>query len=70
MFGSLEIVTLMGPFIQSRKFMSLKFTGEFFVMTMKNDGKFEDEMTPQFKIDMRNLTNFDPSTRKSQTFAL
>ena len=39
-------------------------------MTMKNDGKFEDEMTPQFKIDMRNLTNFDPSTRKSQIFAL
>ena len=23
-----------------------------------------------FKTDMRNLTNFDPSTRKSQKFAL
>ena len=23
-----------------------------------------------FKIDMRNLTNFDPSTQKSQKFAL
>ena len=41
-----------------------------FVMTMKNDAKFEEELTCQFKIDMRNLTNFDPSTRKSQKFAL
>ena len=58
------------PFIQSRKCMSLKFTGEFCVMTMKNDTKFEQELTCQFKIDMRNLTFFDPSTRKSQKFAL
>ena len=50
--------------------MSLKFTGEFCVMTLKNDAKFEDELTYQFKIDMRNLTNFDPSSRKSQKFAL
>ena len=57
-------------FVQSRKCMSLKFTGEFCVMTMKNDAKFEEELTCQFKIDMRNLTNFDPSTRKSQKFAL
>ena len=34
------------------------------------DTKFEEELTCQFKIDMRNLTNFDPSTRKSQKFAL
>ena len=46
--------------------MSLKFTGELFVMTMKNDAKLEREMTCHFKLDMRNLTNFDPSTRKSQ----
>ena len=50
--------------------MSLKFTGEFCVMTMKNDAKFEEESTCQFKIDMRNLTNFDPSTQKSQKFVL
>ena len=25
---------------------------------MKNDAKFEEELTCQFKIDMRNLTNF------------
>ena len=40
-------------------------------MTLKNDGKSEEELTCQFKIDMRNLTNFDLSTRKSQkNFAL
>ena len=50
--------------------MSLKLTGEFFVMAVKNEAKFEEELTCQFKIDMRNLTNFDPSTRKSQNFAL
>ena len=31
-------------------------------MAMKNEAKFEEELTCQFKIDMRNLTNFDPST--------
>ena len=39
-------------------------------MTKKNDTKFEQELTCHFKIDMRNLTNFDPSTRKSQKFAI
>ena len=39
-------------------------------MTIKNDGKFEEELTCQFKIDMGNLTNFDPSTLKCQKFAL
>ena len=70
MFGSLKIGTLKGPFIQSKKYMSLKFTGEFCVMTMKNDAKFEEELTCQFKIDMMNLTNFGLSTQKSQNFAL
>ena len=50
--------------------MSFKFTEELCVMGMKNDAKFEKDLTCQFKIDMRNLTNFDPSTRKSQKFAL
>ena len=38
------------PFIQSRKCISLNFTGELFVMTMKNDAKFEKKLTCQFKI--------------------
>ena len=42
--------------------MSLKFTGELCVMTVKNDAKIEERLTYQFKIDMKNLTNFDPST--------
>ena len=50
--------------------MSLKFTGELCVMRMKNDAKFEEDSTCQFKIDMRHLTNFDLSTRKSQKFEL
>ena len=58
------------PFIQSRKCMNLKFTGELCVMTVRNDATFEEEMTSQFKIDMINLMNFDPSTQKSQKFAL
>ena len=32
-------------------------------MTMRNDAKFEEELTQQLKIDMRNLTICDPSTR-------
>ena len=42
--------------------MSLKFTEQLCVMTMRNDTKFEEEVTCYFKIDMRNLPNFDPST--------
>ena len=45
--------------------MTLNYTGKLCVMTMKNDSKPEKELTCQFKIDMKNLINFDPSTRKS-----
>ena len=61
---------LLDPFIQRKNYMSLKFTGELCVMTMKNDTKFEQELTAQFKVDMRNLTNLDPRTQKSQKIAL
>ena len=50
--------------------MSLKFTGELFVKTAKNNAKYEEELTYHFKIETRSLTNFDPSTRKSQKFLL
>ena len=50
--------------------MSLKFTEELFVINEINDTKIEEELTCCFKIDMKNLTNFDPSTRKSPKFAL
>ena len=45
MLESLKIGTLWDPFIQSRKCMSLKFTGEFCVKTLKNDVNFEEEST-------------------------
>ena len=48
--------------------MSLKFTGKLCVMKMKNDTKFEEDLTCQFEIDMRNLTDSDTRTRKSQKF--
>ena len=55
-----------GPFVQSRKGMNLKFTEELCVMIMNNNAKFEGKLTLHFKTDMRNLTNFDSSTRKSK----
>ena len=39
-------------------------------MTMKNDAKFDEDLTCQFKTDMRNLTNVNPSTQRYQKFAL
>ena len=38
-------------------------------MTLKSDAKFGEELTCDFKIDMKNLTNFDPNTQKSQKFS-
>ena len=51
-------------FAQSRKGMTLKFTEELCVMTMKNNAKFEEELTFHFKTDSRNLTNFDTEHSK------
>ena len=48
----------------------LKIYRELCVMTLKNDKKFKEELTCQFKTDMKNLMNCDPSTRKSQKCAL
>ena len=65
-----QLGLLWGPFIQSRKCMSLKFTGELCVTTIKNDRKFEKELTCQFKTDIRNLTSFDLGTQESHKFSL
>ena len=46
--------------------MSLKFTEELCVMTVKNDTKIEEELTCHCKIDIRNFMNFDPNTQKSK----
>ena len=66
----LELELWWDPFVQSRKGMTLKFTEELCVMAMKNNAKFEGELTFHFKTDMRNLTNFDWSTRKFKKVAL
>ena len=42
--------------------MSLKFTGDLFVMSTEKDEKLEEELTCHFKLDMRTLMNFDPSS--------
>ena len=39
-------------------------------MTLKNDEKSEEELTCRFKIEIKNLVNFDSRTRKSQKFTL
>ena len=61
-FKSLTMVTLMGSFCLKEKIYELKFVGELCATTMKNDTRFEQKLTCQFKIDMKYLTNFDPST--------
>ena len=50
--------------------MTSKFTEEVCVMKTKNNAKFEEELAFHFKTDIRNLTNFDLSTRKSEKIAL
>ena len=42
---------------------------EVIFMKLKRNTKFEEESTPRFKIGIRNLTNFDTGTRKSQKFS-
>ena len=66
----LKIGTLMGPFNPKyelkyelkRKTMSLKFTGELSVTTIKTDAEFEEKLTCGFKIDMNILIKFYSST--------
>ena len=60
-FESLKIGTFIRSFYPKQNIYELKIKGELSVMTMKNDAKFDQELTGQFKIDMRNLPNFDPS---------
>ena len=50
--------------------MTLKFAEELRVMAMKNNAKFEEKLTCHFKTNIRNLTNFDSSTQKSNKIAL
>ena len=55
--------------IFTRTLESVKIRTLMWSLTMKNDTKTEEESTCCFKIDIRNLTNFDLSFRKSKKFA-
>ena len=57
-----KIGILIRSFNPNLKHIILKSTEELSVVTIKNEAKFEDELTCHFKADMRNLTNSDPST--------
>ena len=39
-------------------------------MTLKNDEKSDEELTCRFKIDIRNLTNFDLRIQVSKIYTL
>ena len=68
--ASLKICTLMRFFCQKSFMLETKnSTEELYVMTLKNDAKFEKKLTGALKNDMRNLANFDP-TLKVLKFAL
>ena len=58
----------MGYFFPTYIIFKLKKYILFFIL-LESNAKFEEELTYQFKIVMRNVTNFDLSTQKSQKFA-
>ena len=59
-----------GPFLQSRKCTSLNHTEELCVMTMKNDAKFEKELTSRVKNRHEDFDKFWLEHSKVQNFAL
>ena len=65
---SLKIGTLMTSFCLKLKICELKFTVELCVMAMKNGAKFKKELTCQFKIDMKNLTNLAQALENLKNF--
>ena len=60
----------MGSFRAKYILFELKTTEELSFMKLKMDTKFGEELTCRFKTDIRSLTNFDLSTRKSQKISL
>ena len=61
--------TLMGSFWAKYILFELKSTEKLSFMKLNSDTKFRVKLTCRFKIGIRNLTNFDLSTRKSQKFS-
>ena len=67
---SVIIGIFMRSFCPKQKIHELQLTEELQVMTLKNDEKSEEELTCRFKIEIKNLTNVDSRTWKSQEFTL
>ena len=67
---SLQIRTLMASFCLKLKMYELKIYRGVICYDIEEWFTIEEELTCQFKIDMRNMTNFVQSTQKSQKFAL
>ena len=44
-----------------------KIVQRSYVITLKNDAKFEKELTSALKNDMNNLVNFDPTLKSLKT---
>ena len=53
-----------------QKTYELKIYGGTICHDNEKDAKLEEELTCRFKTEMRILMNFNPSTQKSQKFAL
>ena len=62
--------TLGAPSEQILYSLRWKSTEELSFMKLKRESKFGEKFTCRFKIDIKNLTNFDVNTWKSQKFSL
>ena len=60
----------MCSFLAKYILFEVKSSEELSFMKLNRDTKFGEEWTCRFKIDIRNLTNFDLSTQKSQNFSI
>ena len=65
---SLEICTLMDFFSPKQIRFRWKSTEELCLITLKNDAKFERNLTLRSKNDTKNLANFDMSSGKPGNF--
>ena len=64
-----KIFILMCSFWAKYILFELKSAEELSLMKLNRDTKFGQESSCHFKIGIRNLTNFDLSTQKSQKFS-
>ena len=68
--NSKKEITLIGSFWAKYILFELKNTEKLSFMKLKRDAKFGKEPTCRFEIGIRNLTNFDLSTKKSKKNSL